>query len=53
VLIFDADFSEFKMWFGIIKGHAQFRIKKNLGKLAPVFLAPFEKLTDGLFRLMK
>jgi anaerobic magnesium-protoporphyrin IX monomethyl ester cyclase len=53
VFIFDADFSEFKMWFGIIKGHAQFRIKKSLGKLAPVFLAPFEKLTDGLFRLMK
>ncbi len=24
VLIFDADFSETKMWFGIMKGHAQF-----------------------------
>jgi anaerobic magnesium-protoporphyrin IX monomethyl ester cyclase len=53
VLIFDADFSESKMWFGIIKGHAQFRIKKNFGKLAPIFLVPFEKVTDGLFRLMK
>ena len=53
VLIFDADFSESKMWFGIIKGHAQFRIKKSLGKLAPVFLAPFEKITDELFRIMK
>jgi anaerobic magnesium-protoporphyrin IX monomethyl ester cyclase len=53
VLIFDADFSESKMWFGIIKGHAQFKIKKSLGKLAPVFLVPFEKITDGLFRLMK
>lgn len=53
VLIFDADFSESKMWFGIIKGHAQFRIKKHLGILAPIFLAPFEKITDGFFRLMK
>jgi len=53
VLIFDSDFSESKIWFGIIKGHAQFRIKKSLGKLAPIFLAPFEKITDGLFRLMK
>ena len=53
VLIFDADFSESKMWFGIIKGHAQFRIKKTLGKLAPIILAPFEKITDGLLRLMK
>ncbi len=53
VLIFDADFSETKMWFGIIKGHTQFRLKKRLGKLAPVFLPPFEKITDGIFRLMK
>jgi len=53
VLIFNADFSASKMWFGIIKGHAQFRIKKTLGKLAPIILAPFEKITDGLFRLMK
>jgi anaerobic magnesium-protoporphyrin IX monomethyl ester cyclase len=52
VLIFDADFSEIKMWFGIFKGHAQFRIKKGLGKFAPLFLAPFEKITDVLFRLM-
>ena len=53
VLIFDADFSEIKMWFGIIKGHAQFRIKKDLGKLGTVILPPFEKLTDRLFRLLK
>jgi anaerobic magnesium-protoporphyrin IX monomethyl ester cyclase len=53
VLIFDADFSELKMWFGIIKGHAQHRIKKSLGKLAPFFLPFFEKVTDGIFRLMK
>ena len=53
VLIFDADFSETKMWFGIIKGHAQFRLKKALGRLSPIFLVPFEKITDGLFRLLE
>jgi anaerobic magnesium-protoporphyrin IX monomethyl ester cyclase len=53
VLIFDADFSELKMWFGIIKGHTQFRIKKSLGKLAPSILTFFEKVTDWIFRLMK
>jgi len=53
VLIFNADYSETKMWFGIIKGHTQFRIKKSLGKLAPVILVPFEKITDGIFRLLK
>lgn len=53
VLTFDANFSESKMWFGIIKGHAQFRIKRSLGKLAPVFLTPFEKITDSILRLMK
>jgi anaerobic magnesium-protoporphyrin IX monomethyl ester cyclase len=53
VLIFNADFSGSKMWFGIIKGQAQFRIKKNLGKLAPIVLVPFEKITDRLLRLLK
>ena len=47
VLIFDADFSESKMWFGIIKGHVQFRIKKSLGKLAPIILVPFERSRMG------
>jgi anaerobic magnesium-protoporphyrin IX monomethyl ester cyclase len=53
VLIFDADFSEAKMWFGIMKGHAQFEIKKRMGKLAPLFLTLFEKPTDALFRLLR
>jgi anaerobic magnesium-protoporphyrin IX monomethyl ester cyclase len=53
VLIFDADFSETKMWFGIIKGHAQFEIKKRMGKLALLFLSLFEKPTDAIFRLLK
>ncbi len=53
VLIFDADFSETKMWFGIMKGHAQFAIKKRMGRLAPLLLTLFEKPTDAIFRLLK
>ncbi len=53
VLIFNADFSETKMWFAIMKGHAQFEIKKRMGKLAPLLLNLFEKLTDAVFRLLR
>jgi anaerobic magnesium-protoporphyrin IX monomethyl ester cyclase len=53
VLIFDADFSEVKMWFGIMKGHAQFWIRRRMRRMAPPILYLFEKLTDAIFRLMK
>jgi len=53
VLTYDSDFSEAKMWFGIMKGHAQFRLKRRLGKVAPLFLSLFEKPTDVLLRLMR
>jgi anaerobic magnesium-protoporphyrin IX monomethyl ester cyclase len=53
VLIFNADFSEAKMWFGIMKGHAQFWIRRRMGRTAPTILYLFEKLTDAIFRLMK
>jgi len=53
VLIFEADFSGTKMAFGIMKGHAQFAIKKRLGRLAPLAMALFEKPTDAVFRLLK
>jgi len=53
VLIFDADFSELKMWFGIMKGHVQFEFKRRMGKLAPVLLDLFEKPTDAVFRLLR
>jgi anaerobic magnesium-protoporphyrin IX monomethyl ester cyclase len=53
VLIYNADFSEAKMWFGIIKGHAQFEIKRKLGKLGPIVLKLFEKPTDWLFKLIR
>lgn len=48
VLIYNGNFSETKMWFGIIKGHAQFAIRRRLGKLAPIILKLFEAITDWL-----
>lgn len=53
VLIFDADFSEAKLWFAIMKGHAQFALKKRLGRLAPLPLRLFERLTDAIFRRLR
>jgi anaerobic magnesium-protoporphyrin IX monomethyl ester cyclase len=51
VLIYNAEFSEAKMWFGIIKGRFQFEIKRRLrrfGKLALFILRVFEVSTDWL-----
>jgi anaerobic magnesium-protoporphyrin IX monomethyl ester cyclase len=51
VLIYNADFSETKMWFGIIKGRLQFEINHRLrrwGKLAAFVLKWFERPTDWL-----
>ncbi len=52
-LIFDADFSEAKMRFAILKGKVQFVIRKRLGKFAFLAVKPFEVLTDVIFKLMK
>ncbi len=52
VVIFKADHSAALMWFAMFKGLAQFRLKKHLGRLAPLFLSPFEKITDGVFRIL-
>ncbi len=52
VLIFDADFSETKMKFAILKGQVQFGMKKRLGKYAFLAVKPFEALTDKIFRLL-
>jgi hypothetical protein len=41
------------MWFGIFKGHAQFQIKKRMGRLSPLLLPVFERTTDAIFRLLK
>ncbi len=53
VLTYDSEFSEIKMWFGILKGHVQFEIKKRFGKAAPLLLKLFEKPTDVVLRLLK
>ena len=52
-LIYKSDFSETKMWFGILKGHIQFEMKRRLGKLGPLVIRLFEKPTDALFRRMR
>jgi radical SAM superfamily enzyme YgiQ (UPF0313 family) len=51
-LIFDADFSETKMLFGLLKGQVQFRMKNKLGRLAPLALQLFEAPTDWLLKLL-
>jgi len=53
VLIYDSNFSEAKMWFGIIKGKVQFEIVHRLGRLAPVVMRLFERLTDWIFLRIK
>jgi anaerobic magnesium-protoporphyrin IX monomethyl ester cyclase len=50
VLIYNSDFSEAKMWVGIIKGRVQFEINHRLGKLAPALLKLFEPTSDWLLR---
>jgi anaerobic magnesium-protoporphyrin IX monomethyl ester cyclase len=53
VLIYNSDFSEAKMWAGIIKGRLQFAIHQRLGKLAPAVLKVFEPSTDWLLKHMR
>ena len=53
VLIYESEFSPALMWFGLFKGQVQFRLKKILRKFAPLFLFPFEKLTDGILALIR
>jgi len=53
ICIFDADFSETKMKFAIVKGQITFLLRKRLGKHADVAIKPFEAVTDYVFRRMK
>lgn len=50
VLIYDAEFSEIKMKFAILKGQVQFWMRKRFGNYA---IKPIEVLTDAVFRAMK
>lgn len=52
VLIFNADFSENKMKFAILKGEVRFEMKKRFGDHSLV-MKTFELLTDFMFRLLK
>ncbi len=53
VLTYDGDFSALKMRFAIVKGRAQFAMKRRLGRLAPLALACFERPTDAVFRRLR
>lgn len=53
VLIYDAEFSETKMKFAILKGQVQFGLRKRLGNYAFFAIRPFEWLTDRIFDLLK
>jgi len=53
ICIFDADFSETKMKFAIVKGQITFLLKKSSGKYADVAVKPFEDVTDYLFKRIK
>ncbi len=53
VLIFDAEFSETKIKFAILKGQVQFGLRKILGNYAFFAVKPFESLTDKIFRHLK
>jgi anaerobic magnesium-protoporphyrin IX monomethyl ester cyclase len=53
VLIYNADFSETKMWFGIIKGRVQFEVRRRMGKLAPFILSLIETPTDWLLTRLR
>ncbi len=52
-LTYDADFSALKMRLGIVKGHAEFEMRRRLGRLAPAALRLFAGPTDRVLRRMK
>ncbi len=53
ILTYEGDFSALKMRFALLKGRAQFEIKRRLGSFAPAALRLFQGPTDRLFRLLK
>jgi hypothetical protein len=50
--IYYSEISEAKLKFGIAKAMIQFQLRKHLGGVAPVLVAPFEAATDLAFRLL-
>jgi anaerobic magnesium-protoporphyrin IX monomethyl ester cyclase len=53
-LIYDSDFSEFKLKFGIAKASVQHRLQKHTGRFGYSLLGtPFEFVTDLMFEKLK
>jgi anaerobic magnesium-protoporphyrin IX monomethyl ester cyclase len=52
-LIFDADHSQAKMRFAILKGEVEFALKRTLGRFGPLALPLLSKPTDLVLRLMR
>lgn len=52
-LTYDADFSDAKMKFAILKGKAEFKLRKMLGEKGQFATRYLEKATDTVFRRMK
>jgi anaerobic magnesium-protoporphyrin IX monomethyl ester cyclase len=53
-LLFRSSFSENKLKFAVIKGMAQFYIRKYLGgRVYPLLGSPFERLTDAIYNMIQ
>jgi len=53
-LTYQSPFSEAKLKFAIVKGTAQFKVRKMIGDRAyRLFGTPFERLTDLMFRFLR
>jgi anaerobic magnesium-protoporphyrin IX monomethyl ester cyclase len=51
-LTYDAEFTALKMRFAILKGRAEFALRRHDGPAARRALGPFSRATDRLFRLL-
>jgi len=52
-LTYDAEFSALKMRFAILKGRAEFEMRRRLGRFAPAALRLTERPTDAVFRRLR
>jgi anaerobic magnesium-protoporphyrin IX monomethyl ester cyclase len=52
-LIYQSDFSEMKMQFGIIKGQMHLALRRTMGPLASIPVKIFDLTTDALFGIMR
>lgn len=52
-LVFDADYSQAKMRFAILKGQAEFEIGRRLGPLAPAAHLLVDRPTELILKLMR